>query len=765
MDVKCERCSTEYEFDDALVSGRGTTVKCTNCGHKFKIRRSDGDFSEDFWNVTTGDGRTLVFTSLRELQRAIQGYLVERNDKLSRGGLPPKAIGQIPELAPFFDQRESGKKDKSQSQKTKTHDGLGPEAAEVRPRRPTKPDFPAPPSEPIPVPPQRTLIGTGPVTHAQAFATSSGGTEADAAPGTERQPDPPNRTAPPPRPTPSGQLRAAAAARGGRHTVPLQRPPPIPPARGPSDAPGASRGHGAQESAPRVLSASSASVPPRPISASSASVPPGAPSPSTKPASLPRVPTARPAPPAPPPMPQRSRTPVPPPVEPPRARRAEPTSDPPPLSPPPYSPRRRSLRSELEEDSYASPSRPVPRRRSPLGFIVATVLIGAALFLAVVLGQKYYGAALPQAMPEAKTIDPRVASFLANGEKALADGQLELAKESFDKASALAERDPHVLLGLARLASMRADLPWLRTRLLAPDAADDARATKESLTELSAVARRTAEDAVVVSPDDPAALRAKIDALRISGEREAARSLAPKIAASASQAETAYVLAALDLAEAEPQWPSVIERLRMAAAVETGPGRARAALAYALARSGDAAGAQAEVERLAAMPKAHPLLPLLRGLVERSRVRDAGVAVTAVVDAGKGARPGAAGAPGAGGDARDLVVQGERARAKGDFDRARALFSQALERNPNDSEALAGLGAVAYAQRDLAAARASYKRVLSVNPNYMPALIGLADVEWDSGDKAAAIKMYKDIVANYPPGTYPGRVQQRSEGG
>src|ERR1700754_933597 len=109
MYVKCERCNTEYEFDDALVSGRGTTVKCTNCGHKFKIRRSDGDYSEDFWNVTTGDGRTLVFTSLRELQRAIQGYLVERNDRLSRGGLPPKPIGQIPELVAFFDQREAAK--------------------------------------------------------------------------------------------------------------------------------------------------------------------------------------------------------------------------------------------------------------------------------------------------------------------------------------------------------------------------------------------------------------------------------------------------------------------------------------------------------------------------------------------------------------------------------------------------------------------------------------------------------------------------------
>ena len=37
MDVRCSRCGTEYDFDDALVSERGTTVKCTNCGHQFKV--------------------------------------------------------------------------------------------------------------------------------------------------------------------------------------------------------------------------------------------------------------------------------------------------------------------------------------------------------------------------------------------------------------------------------------------------------------------------------------------------------------------------------------------------------------------------------------------------------------------------------------------------------------------------------------------------------------------------------------------------------
>ena len=32
MDVRCERCKTDYEFDDARITEAGVTVKCTTCG-------------------------------------------------------------------------------------------------------------------------------------------------------------------------------------------------------------------------------------------------------------------------------------------------------------------------------------------------------------------------------------------------------------------------------------------------------------------------------------------------------------------------------------------------------------------------------------------------------------------------------------------------------------------------------------------------------------------------------------------------------------
>ncbi|MBX3232431.1 MAG: zinc-ribbon domain-containing protein [Labilithrix sp.] len=722
MDVKCERCNTEYEFDDALVSGRGTTVKCTNCGHKFKIRREGGDVAADYWNVTTGDGRTLVFTSLRELQRAIQGYLVERTDRLSRGGLPPKAIGQIPELAPFFDQREAAKRGQSPARSSKTQDGLGPAAAaqqaqaqgQVRPRQLTKPEFPGPPpsSEPIePIggaPGKATLIGTGPLSNEEAIPR-------------------PGPVPAPPRPPPVKSTPPPVPVRAGRepmHTVPIKRP----------------------------------SVPSVP------SIPPPLPE------------KARSAPPTPPPA--GTRTNPPPPVR---------TNPPPPAPPPPEPvkvsappPRARSLLAEIEEErdrrtGYESvPELPVAKARRPVGgFIVAVVVIAGLLGVGAFWARNNGILAGPtKPVASAPVADPRVAGLLVSGEKALADGNLDLAKESFDKASVLAEKDPHVLLARARLAAARADLPWLKQRLLSPDAADEQRIAKGEVIELAAAAKKAADDALAVAPDDPASVRAKVDALRIEGDRDGARALAVKIAGSASQPEAAYVLAALDLTDPEPPWTQLVEKLKTASSVETGPGRGRAALVYALTLSGDVAGAKAEVDRLNAMPRPHPLLPLLRAFADRAKPAagkgDAGIvaAATEPKPGPSGAAPAPAQGGGGGGvpaDPREMLAQAERARAKGDLERARTLYNAAIDKNPNDSEALNGLALLAYQQKDLPAARTAYKRVLAINPNYMPALIGLADVEWESGDHATASKMYKEIVDTRPEGTYPARVKQRSE--
>src|SRR5262249_32960331 len=102
MDVTCDRCATAYEFDDALVSERGTTVKCTNCGHQFKVRRATSSTTPERWLVRTIDGRELEFRALRELQGAIAQAQISREDVLSRGGSRPRRLGSLAELEPFF---------------------------------------------------------------------------------------------------------------------------------------------------------------------------------------------------------------------------------------------------------------------------------------------------------------------------------------------------------------------------------------------------------------------------------------------------------------------------------------------------------------------------------------------------------------------------------------------------------------------------------------------------------------------------------------
>ena len=757
MDVRCERCSTEYEFDDALVSGRGTTVKCTNCGHKFKIRRKDGDFSEDFWNVQTGDGRTLVFTSLRELQRAIQTNLVDRTDLLSRGGLKQKAIGQIPELAPFFDQR-----DQQREQRVSVPPAVarGPAKASAPPAgsagstRPSRPPPPPGASAPPLTAPPRQRMATRPdfpppgPESLESPAVSSAGVESmkKTLMGTGSD----------------GHLAAADAA-----------PPPVASPLAPSAAP---LGENTAEAAPQTERFARARQVMREEEAEErAAAAAGA------------------APPAPPVVSRPlSRTQPIPPVDVPRHSPAPPPFEASSPLPPPTAPVLRSMNVDARDSGDfteaargRSPSLPdgpgsMGRRRSVGGYIIAAVVLAGAGLIGALWARDHLGGVLGANKPAVVAADPRVAGLLAAGEKALADGNLETAKESFDKASALAEKDAHVLLDVARLATIRADVPWLKSRLLAADASDDIRFTKDALAELSVAARKAADDALAVAPDDAAALRTKIDALRIAGDRDGARALVAKVASSASQPETAYVLAALDLAENEPLWSTVVERLRVAASAESGPGRGRAALVYALARSGDVGGAKAEVDRLAALQRQHVLLPLLRAFADRARPvakLDGGLAdldggmMASAVDAGKrGIKDrGERGDPGSPnhptGDSRQLVAQGEAARAKGDYERAQSAFAAALDRNPNDTEALSGLAAVAHHRRDLNGARASYKRVLSINPSYVPALVGLADVDWESGDRATAMKTYKDIVERFPEGTYPARVKQRSEPG
>ena len=135
MDVRCERCDTEYELEESKVPAAGVTVKCASCGNLFRVRRKNApgtvppvravavppplpvappavqdeggpptvpDEPRD-WMVRSPDGEIRRFREFTTLQRWIVERKVTRVWRVSRSGEAWKALGEIAELAPFFE--------------------------------------------------------------------------------------------------------------------------------------------------------------------------------------------------------------------------------------------------------------------------------------------------------------------------------------------------------------------------------------------------------------------------------------------------------------------------------------------------------------------------------------------------------------------------------------------------------------------------------------------------------------------------------------
>src|SRR5262249_8705814 len=130
--------------------------------------------------------------------------------------------------------------------------------------------------------------------------------------------------------------------------------------------------------------------------------------------------------------------------------------------------------------------------------------------------------------------------------------------------------------------------------------------------------RKAADAAASAAPNDPEVLRVRIDAFRLTGDLTRARELVGTLGSDSSQPQTAYVLAALDLAEPSPAWATVVDPPRTAAAAERGFGRARAALVYALASSGAVDEAKVELSKLEAAGPTNALVGRLRAFVQRA---------------------------------------------------------------------------------------------------------------------------------------------------
>lgn len=133
MEIRCDKCDTLYELDDARVTELGVNVKCAGCGHLFLVRRRPPFVTKEMPGLRAHSGsqpqvsgaheatsrdsmrrdrgwilrlrRTkeeLRFHDLTVLRQWVQERRVSRDDDISRGGATWRRLGTIVELESFF---------------------------------------------------------------------------------------------------------------------------------------------------------------------------------------------------------------------------------------------------------------------------------------------------------------------------------------------------------------------------------------------------------------------------------------------------------------------------------------------------------------------------------------------------------------------------------------------------------------------------------------------------------------------------------------
>lgn len=150
MDVTCDNCKAEYDFDDTLLGDKGTTVKCSKCGHVFRVLPPRREPQRSALKVRFRDGRIENVASLRELQQRIQAGTVGTDDELGRDGFTFRRLGDVPELKNFF-ARPGGP-------------ATGPVATSANSASPAQAQQAPLPHRGEPLPgPKRTMLGVGKV--------------------------------------------------------------------------------------------------------------------------------------------------------------------------------------------------------------------------------------------------------------------------------------------------------------------------------------------------------------------------------------------------------------------------------------------------------------------------------------------------------------------------------------------------------------------------------------------------------------------------
>jgi hypothetical protein len=299
---------------------------------------------------------------------------------------------------------------------------------------------------------------------------------------------------------------------------------------------------------------------------------------------------------------------------------------------------------------------------------------------------------------------------------------------------------------------------WIELKLTSEGDAN--KGVKSELARRVARARDAAQRAERAAPKEGAAQALGVDALRLSDELDAARARAALLTKDGAQPHDAVALALLGLAQPGAPSSDAIAHLKSAAKGDGEALRARTALVYALAASGQGAEAASELARLLSDYDRHPLAAELQAFVQRAPQSEAPDAPPEPVSALPRPATGKA-APAAGGalpgDFRVQLQQAGKALAANQLERAEKLYNAVLAKHPGNTEALAGLADVAHRRQDTATAERMYERVLKENPSYLPALMASADQKWARGDRKGAITLYRRVLEQAEPGSSYGQ--------
>jgi predicted Zn finger-like uncharacterized protein len=799
MDVICERCATEYEFDDALLSERGTTVKCTSCGHQFKIYRPSKATPEELtrtWNLRRPDGTVIPFDSLAVLQKWIMEGRVSKMDEICRPGETWKALGAIAELDSFFvtaESRNAQVAPRASNRPPANKGSLAPGSlGPLRAATPAKATLPG--GTPIPPPATKGSLppmGVQPMRAPTPPLGSLSPAKSSLPPGSTspvRAPTPPGLRAPAPKtpsvrpPTPLGSLRQGPPA-----------PPPAPP------APAAPAGSATPSGNALRAASGGLQIPPPP----------------RLPADLPGVPAlaADPAPPrlAPP--------------EPAIERRREMAIGPPPrMELDEIGPRApRNVRDDLPADEDATQSATpeslglVPPRRRGVG-----VAVGVTLGLVVALGVGFAafrsglfdGQSAPRA--EAVNVGPQRDAVLrharAYSRQGFEDARVELAQ-----ALALSPDHPQLLalrasLDAAAAEMLRAQADDLDQQARAPGAGAEAEALRAQAVSL----RRDADERLPrARADAQAAARAPTpraeadrvelaallgDVARITGDAEAAQRHAETVRASQPRSVEADLFLGL-LARDAGNHAEAATALRSVLARSPGHPRATLSLARVLVAQGDVLAARAELDGLLRASPGHEAATALsqaRAAADAVAAAPAGTeppaapaqppaapaqpAVAAAQPPAAPAQPLAAptqpAAPAQppaearparhsdtesprGASYDQLVAEGDRLQNQGRSSVARERYQAALAQRPGGPEALVGLGHAALDAGDTALAIARFRQALSSSPRYADAYIGLGEAYGHNRAYRPSLQAFQRYLEINPSGTHAGMARRQ----